>query len=147
MQKKVRIALDLDGTLNRLPYPFEWFLRHRTGNATFLDLLLLRLIEKLPLSLDDRLLSSIPGGWEVYIITARMGEKNQKTRKQLEKYSLFKEVIFRSSFDVSESFYKIYTAQKKKIDYFFDDRIDTLQALKEAGIEAVDIHEIRKYFK
>jgi len=139
---KIRIGMDFDGCINRLPYPFRMFSRYLDHSFIVPSLvmeIMWKIIVRIPIILDGRLLE-IPKDVELYIITGRRDPS--RVVKALKNYPI--KVLVRGQSPVTELEFKVVTAKAYKLDYFFDDRLKIIAGLKKHGIQAHDIRELVK---
>jgi len=142
MVKKIRVGMDFDGCLNRIPFPLSWLSRHLSYDfylPNFCKEILFNIIVRLPVILDGRLLE-IPKDVQLYVITGR--KDPERVINAMKPYHI--KVLARGSTSVSELEWKITTAKMYQIDYFFDDRLKIIRGLKKANIDAHDIKELIK---
>lgn len=142
-------AFDFDGVLNRLPKPFEIFMRY-TKNDDILEragfralkYLILKIICRLPLILDGSSFKRIDFSKEVYVISGRLN-KHEEIRRKLSKFP-FKEIYLRPDHSIHETVYKINKSKELKIDLFVEDRLYVIKRLKANGINAKDVKKWKK---
>jgi len=142
MNRKIRIGLDFDGCINRLPFPFSYFSRHLSEKFVVPELIqeiIWKIIVHVPIIIDGRLLD-IPKDVEVFIVSGRRNPSS--VFKTLKDYDI--PILCRGQNPVSELEWKITIAKMYKLDYFFDDRLIIIKGLKKAGI---DVHDIRELVK
>ena len=141
-RKQIRVGFDLDGTLLKYPWPIAMYLRHMPTSIGCMRPIVwtMRLVEKMPVTLNGPLIDSIPKGWKVYIISARINMT--PVMKQLNKYPFWINIYHRTNIHDSGSLLKAHVAKSLKLDYYFEDRISTIRKLQAMGVPVVDIYEV-----
>jgi hypothetical protein len=141
---RIKLAFDFDGVLNKLPKPFEIFMRYTGPNDPFskaglwsLKIAIVFIIARLPFNLNGKVLDKIPR--DSVIISGRT-TKSKKAEHLLRKIG-FKHICFRETIQTSELEFKIQTAKSLGIDMFVEDRLYVLERLRANGINGVDIRE------
>lgn len=142
-----KLGFDFDGVLNRLPKPFEAFMRYaypddilkRAGLGKLREIIF-KLIAQLPMTLDGRIIDAIPRS--APIISGRFTRK-EVAKKKLKKLGFYN-FHFRKDHSIHETVFKINKCKDLKIDIYFEDRLYVVKRLRANGIEAIDIREIRR---
>jgi len=148
MTKKV-VAWDFDGVLNKLPKPFELFMRHlgtkpfeKGWFKTLEGIFIREIIGRLPFILDDEIFKKIDWNNDNYVITGRL-QRHEEIAYTLNKFPFVK-FYMRNSVSVTESQYKIRINKKIKSELYVEDRLRVIRKLRENGI---NVKDVRKWTK
>lgn len=144
--KEEIVGYDFDGVLNRLPKPFEIFMRY-TGphdlleqpRLKWLKLGILFFISALPINLDGEILDKVSR--ENPIISGRLNMHEEIT-SSLQKLG-FSKIYLRPYASFSETEYKILKCKELKVSKFYEDRLYVIKRLQANGINAIDARELR----
>lgn len=145
--KKEKLGFDFDGVLNRLPKPFEIFMRYTSPDDILMRAglgklrgIIFKLIAQLPMTLDGRIIDAVPR--DSPIISGRF--TRSKIAKEKLKKLRFYNFHFRKDHSIHETVFKINKCKELKIDFYFEDRLYVIKRLKANGIKAIDIREVRR---
>lgn len=145
--KPLRVAFDFDGVINRLPKPFEIFMRYAAPNDLlmrsklgFIKGIILNIIAYLPLVIDGKLVDMLPRN--IIIVSGRY-QRVDEIENKLSKLG-FKNIYFRKTHSIHETVFKIRKCKDLNVDIFVDDRIYVINRLSMNGINGVDIREWAK---
>jgi len=141
---RIRLAFDFDGVLNRLPKPFEIFMRYSGPNDVFsrtgldkLEKIIVLLIAIFPLNLNGKIINAIPK--DSIVISGRTTQR-EKAEYLLRRVGL-SNLYFRQTLEIPETTFKIETCKKLGVELFVEDRTYVIERLKANGINGVDVRE------
>lgn len=141
---RIKLAFDFDGVLNRLPKPFEIFMRYTAPDDLLsraklgkLKIIIVIFIAHLPFNLNGRVIDTIPR--DATIISGRT--TNRKKAEHLLRKLGFKNICFRETLEISELSFKIKTCKELGVEILVEDRLYILKRIRANGITGVDIRE------
>ena len=142
---KRKVAFDFDGVLNRVPDPFEYFMRHthkedildRAGLYPLKIFFIRQIVARLPFILDGEIFDKIDWKNQNHVISGRV-EEREEVRKILSKFPFYG-IHMRNTVSVTESNYKRLTIERLGIAEYVEDRLSVIEDLKRAGINVKDV--------
>ena len=148
-------ALDFDGVIRKFPYPIRKYADFLSPNDLlvrarlfFIRKLLCKIfMHYIPTILDGELINAVNKYWNgrVIIVTGRCRKEEKKeVLKLLLPYLKFDRIYFRKDCSEYEEKFKERILRKEKVDYFFEDRAYVVKYLKQKGINAIKIDEVRR---
>ncbi len=142
----MKIGLDYDGTLRKLPYPFKWFIKHcnpndilERANLHFIKQLIFQIIVHTPEILNGNLISYLQVRKETLILISGRREKTDKIEKNLGKYLRIKRFYWRGDWQMYEEVWKYRWILFEDIDVFFEDRKLVIDYLRKCKVKVIEI--------
>lgn len=149
------LGLDFDGVLRKWPGFLYWYVNFLSPNDLlvraklfFLRKWLFKFFSNLiPTILDGDLIETIKREQprRIILVSGRCSEKEQqRIFKLLKPYLHIDKFYFRDNCSESEEMFKERVLRKEKVSFFIEDRAYVVRYLRNKGIEAYHISEIRE---
>jgi len=135
------IGLDFDGTIRKLPFPWDYLMKYTSPNDV-LERAKLKKIKHilfyiannyLPIILNGELIKKFQGK-EIIIISGRR-EKIEEVDNLLRRYFRNPKIYIRGNRKIYEEKWKLKICRKEGITTFYEDRRFVIDYLKKHGVE------------